>query len=108
MIVAMMGVMQFGGAPAVLEASSLHNNHSIVQYDDNPDRAGQPPRDQQAEHDERLRKENERHEREMRRRDHEDEREWHERQERERQQHEDNLREIEALVIGIIIGSSNS
>lgn len=44
----------------------------------------------------------------MRRHDHEDEQEWHERQERERQQHEDNLRKIEALVIGIIIGSSNS
>lgn len=44
MIVAMMGIMQVGGTPAVLEASSLHNNHSIVQYDDNPDREGRATR----------------------------------------------------------------
>jgi len=107
MIVTMIGVMQAGFSAAVLEASPFHNNHAVVQYDDNQDTQGPPPRDPQVDHDERFRKENERHEREMRRHDHESEREWQERQERERQQHEDNLREIEALVIGIIIGSSN-
>ena len=105
MIFSMVGMMQVGFGAAVLEASPLHNDdsHRFVQYDDHHDQDG--PRDPQADHDDRIRKENERHENEMKRRHHESEREWHERQERERQNHEDNLREIGALLIGIAIGS---
>jgi hypothetical protein len=105
MIFSMVGMMQIGFGAAVLEASPLHNNNSnrVIQFDDRHDQDG--PRDRHDDHDERLRRENERHENEMKRRHHESDREWHERQERERQQHDDNLREIGALLIGIVIGS---
>jgi hypothetical protein len=105
MIFSMVGMMQIGFGAAVLEASPLHNDgsHRFVQFDDRHD---EHDRDYwQHEHDERLHKENERYRHEMARRHHENRWEWHERQERERQQHEDNLRGIEALLIGIAIGS---
>ncbi|MBP2660571.1 MAG: hypothetical protein H6Q69_3603 [Firmicutes bacterium] len=44
----------------------------------------------------------------MRRHDHESKREWHDRQEREKKRHNNALREIAALLIGIAIGSSNN
>ncbi|WP_110953429.1 hypothetical protein [Anaerosinus massiliensis] len=103
-VLAMVGIMQVGFGAAVIEASPLHNNHSHKLYkgDHRPDH-----RDRHAEHDERMKKENDRHEREMKRRHNEDEREWRERQEREKQKHEDNLREIGALLIGIAIGANS-
>lgn len=108
MIFSMVGMIQVGFGAAVLEASPLHNNdsHRFVQSDDRHDKHDREYRQhRQHEHDERLRKENERHHHEMERRHHESRRAWHERQEKEKQQHEDNLREIEALLIGIAIGA---
>jgi hypothetical protein len=44
----------------------------------------------------------------MQRHPHESERDWHDRQERENKRHNDALREIAALLIGIAIGSSDN
>ncbi|SFL99838.1 hypothetical protein [Pelosinus propionicus] len=103
-IYSMIGVMQIGFSASVIEASPLHNGQGFVQLngrDHNND-------EKQREHDRREREENERHNREMQRRDHESERDWHERQEREKKRHNNALREIAALLIGIAIGSSNN
>jgi predicted phage gp36 major capsid-like protein len=103
----MIGIMQIGLFATVAEASPLYNEspQRIVQLDrhDHHDRDN----DRRRQHDERLRRENERHEKEMRRRHHESEREWRERQRRENERHERELRVIAALLIGIAIGSSN-
>ena len=98
-ILSMAGMIQTGFGASVIEASPLHNDglQRIVQLDD-----------RRSDHDRRQQEENERHEREMRRRDHESEREWHDRQEREKKRHDNALREIAALLIGIAIGSSNN
>lgn len=108
MIYSMVGMMQLGLGATVLEASPLHHENSqrIVQLDD------------------RQQQENERHEQEMRRHHHENVREWHkrqcqenerheryirqenERQERENQRHDNTMHEIEAGLIGILIGSA--
>jgi hypothetical protein len=103
MIYSMVGMMQLGlGATVgatVIEASPFHNDGSqIVQlsYDHN---------DRQYRHDERQRHENYRHEREMRRRDHESRRDWNDRQWRENQRHDNTMNEIEAGMIGFILGS---
>jgi hypothetical protein len=103
MIFSMVGMMQVGVGAAISEASPLHteDSHRFIQFDDRHD----DDHWRQHEHDERLHRENERHRHEMERRHHESRWEWHERQERERQQHDDNLREIGALLIGIAIGS---
>jgi flagellar biosynthesis GTPase FlhF len=102
-VYSMVGMMQIGFGASVIEASPLHNEGSqqIVQMDnrDNHDN------ERQRERDRRQREENERHEREMRRHHHESEREWHERQEREKQRHDNTMHEIEAGLIGILIGS---
>ena len=96
MMCALAGIMQVGLGAAVIEASQLHNDNSqrIVQLDDRHD-----------EHDRRQHEENERHEREMRRHDHESEREWHDRQWRENQRHDNTMNEIEAGLIGFVLGS---
>jgi hypothetical protein len=111
-IYSMVGIMQVGFGASVIEASPLHNDgpQRIVQLDDR-DHDGEREHERnerQREHDRRHREENERHEREMRRHDHESDRDWHDRQERERQRHDDALREIAAFLIGIAIGSSSN
>jgi ABC-type Zn2+ transport system substrate-binding protein/surface adhesin len=95
-IYSLAGIMQVGLGATVIEASPLYNDDSqrIVQLDDRHD-----------EHDRRQHEENRRHEREMRRHDHESERDWHERQERENRRHDDAMRDIEAFLLGAIIGS---
>jgi membrane protein involved in colicin uptake len=101
-IYSMIGIMQVGFGASIVSASPIHSQ-KIVQvgyhHHDN---------DRQREHDDRLRKENQRHDREMRRRAHESEREWHQRQERERERHDRELRDIAALLIGIAIGSASN
>ena len=105
MIYSMVGVMQIGLSANIIEASSSHNDgpQQIVQLDDR----AHHDNERQREHDKRQRQENERHEREMRRHKHESEREWHERQERESRRHRDANDEIEAFLIGLILGSAN-
>lgn len=104
-IFSMVGMMQVGFGASVIEASALHiDTPRSVQLDDRHHRDNERRR----EHDERRRQENERHEREMRRRPHESEHEWHKRQERERDRHDQALREIAALLIGIAIGSASN
>jgi hypothetical protein len=109
LIYSMIGLMQVGLFASIAEAATFHNNSSqqVVQFNSRHDRDRDRDQDRQREHDKRLRKENERHEREMRRRPHERERDWHERQERERERHDRELRDIAALLIGIVIGSSS-
>jgi vacuolar-type H+-ATPase subunit I/STV1 len=109
-IFSMVGMMQIGFGASVIEASPLHNDgpQRIVQLDDRDHHDDERQRDhdrRQRDHDRRQREENERHEREMQRRHHESEREWHERQEREKQRHDNTMHEIEAGLIGILIGS---
>ena len=102
MILAIVGIMQVGLGITVSEASPAHidDSHRIEHFDDRHND------EWQQNHDERLHRENERHEREMNRLHSESEREWQERQERENQRHKDNLREIEALLIGVAIGAN--
>jgi len=97
MIFSLAGIMQLGLGISVMEASPYYGDDSprMVRLDDRHD-----------EHDRRQREENERHEREMRRHDYESEREWHERQERENQRHENTMNEIEAALLGFIVGST--
>jgi hypothetical protein len=103
-IYSMIGMMQIGFGASVIEASPLHNNQGIVQLNGRDHNNNE----RQREHDRREREENERHNREMQRRDHESDRDWHERQKRENKRHNNALREIAALLIGIAIGSSNN
>lgn len=109
-IYSMVGIMQLGFGASVIEASPGSDYQPYGQrYEDRDhDHDHYRDRERRREHDERLRRENERHEREMRRRHHESEREWRERQERERHHHDDELRVIGALLIGIAIGSANN
>lgn len=98
MIYSLAGIMQLGIGASVIEASPVHNegaSQRIVQLDD-----------RHGDHDRRQREEQQRHEREMRRHHHESEREWHNRQEREQRRHDNTMHEIEAGLIGIIIGSA--
>jgi hypothetical protein len=97
MIYSMAGIMQVGLGATVIEASPLHNEGvpGIVQLDDRHD-----------EHDRRQNEENRRHEREMQRHDRESDRDWHERQRHENERHDNTMNEIEAGIIGIIIGST--
>ncbi|SDF52522.1 hypothetical protein [Sporomusa acidovorans] len=107
-IYSMLGLMQVGMFSSVAAAAPgpLHNDGSQrIAYLDRDDRHDN---DRRRDHDERMRKENERHEREMKRRSHESEREWRERQERENERHDRELREIAALLIGIAIGSGSN
>ena len=109
-IFSMVGMMQLGLGISAIEASPLHNNGSqqIVQLDNRNHHDSERERERnerRREHDRRQREENQRHQREMQRRHHESEREWHERQERERQRHDNTMHEIEAGLIGILIGS---
>lgn len=103
----MVGIMQVSFGAAVASASPIYIGYNepqrIVQLDNNRhDRDN----DRRREHDRRMREENKRHEQEMRRHRGESERAWRERQKRENQRHDDSLREIAALLIGIAIGSS--
>ena len=102
MILGMVGIMQVGFGITVSEASPAHasDSHRIEHFDNRQND------EWQQKHDERIHREDERHEREMKRHHGETEREWHKRQERENQRHEDNLREIEALLIGVVIGAN--
>jgi len=110
-IYSMLGLMQVGMLSSVAAAAPgpLHNSSSqqIVQLDrhdghDNRDN------DRRRQHDERMRQENQRHEREMRRHPNEGRRAWRERQERERDRHDRELRDIGALLLGIVIGSASN
>jgi hypothetical protein len=95
-VYSMVGLMQVGLGTAMVAASPLHNDgpQQIVQLD------------RQSDHDQRQREENQRHEREMRRRDHESDRDWHNRQEQENQQHDNTMHEIEAGLLGFVVGSA--
>jgi hypothetical protein len=102
MIYSMVGMMQLGlGATVgatVIEASAFDNGGSqIVQLDEHNDR--------QYRHDQRQREENRRHEREMRRHDRESDQDWNDRQWRENQQHDNTMNEIEAGLLGFVLGS---
>ncbi len=107
-IYSMVGIMQAGLGASVIEASPLYNDapQPVVQLDGR--HHGGNNFERRREHDRRLRQENERHEREMRRHRHESERAWHERQERERRRHDNAMRDIAAILIGIAIGSANN
>lgn len=113
-VYSMLGLMQVGmlSSTAVAAQSLLHNNdpQQIVQLDrrDRDHDRDRYERERRREHDERMRRENERHEREMRRRHHESEREWRERQRRENERHDHEMHEIAALLIGIAIGSASN
>ena len=102
MICALAGIMQVGIGAATIEASPLHNDGTqrIVQLDDRDH-----DNDRQREHDRRQYEERDRHEREMRRHEHESEREWHERQDRENERHNNTMNEIEAGLVGFVLGS---
>ncbi len=101
----MVGIMQVSFGAAVASASPIYYNEPqrIVQLDNHHHNRDN---DRRREHNRRLREENKRHEQEMRRHRGESERAWRERQKRENQRHDDSLREIAALLIGIAIGSS--
>lgn len=103
MIYSLAGLMQVGLGAAVIEASPLQNEgpQKIVQMDgeDHHDNA------RQRDHDDRQRQENERHDREMQRHDNESDRDWHDRQNNENQRHDNTMHEIEAGLIGIVIGT---
>lgn len=105
-IYSMVGMMQLSLGASVIEASPRHDDQQYEQRYDDRDHDGDY--DRHRDHDERLRRENERHEREMHRRDYESRREWRERQERENQRHDDAMNEIAALLIGIAIGSASN
>lgn len=104
-VFSMIGIMQIGWGAAVTEASPLFTGNAqqrIIQVD-----RPHGDNDRQREHDERMRKENERHEREMKRRPHESDRDWHDRRERENKRHDQQLREIAAFLLGVVVGNSN-
>lgn len=110
-IYSMLGLMQVGMFSAVAAAAPgpLHNDNSQrIAYLDRHDGHDNRDNDRRRQHDARLKKENERYEKAMKRRQHESEREWRERQERENERHDQALREIAALLIGIAIGSGSS
>jgi ABC-type nickel/cobalt efflux system permease component RcnA len=109
-IYSMLGLMQVGMFSSVAAAAPgpSHNYESQrIAYMDRDDRHGHD-NDRKRKHDERQREEKERHEREMKRRPHESDHEWRERQKHENERHENALREIAALLIGIMIGSGSS
>ena len=114
LVYSLAGIMQVGlgvTTATVIEASPIYNDgpQRIVQLDERDYHDHERERDherRQREHDERQREENRRHEREMRRHDHESEREWHERQREENERHDNTMHEIEAGILGFIIGSA--
>jgi len=99
LICSLAGMMQVGLGASVIQASPLQNfdGQKIVQLDDRQDR--------QRQHDDRQQQENERHDREMQRHHNENDRDWHERQDRENERHDNTMHEIEAGLIGIVIGT---
>jgi hypothetical protein len=103
MIYSLAGIMQIGLGATVVAASSLQNEgpQRIVQLDDRQ----RDRNDRQREHDDRQSQENDRHNREMQRHDNENDRDWHERQDRENERHDNTMHEIEAGLIGIVIGT---
>ena len=100
-IYTMIGVMQLSFGAAVIEASPAYNKNPqrIVQLDDRQQHHGR-----QQEHDKRYQAENRRHELEMQRHHNENMRDWHERQCRENDRHNNELNEIEAFLLGVVIG----
>ena len=52
----------------------------------------------------RYKEENKRHEQEMLRRDNESRRDWHERQHQENNRHINELNNIEAFLMGVVVG----
>ncbi|MBP2644233.1 MAG: hypothetical protein H6Q67_2120 [Firmicutes bacterium] len=106
-IYSMLGIMQVGMVSSVAAAApGPLQSSGIVQLDHHDQRDHSD--DERRRHDERMRQENERHEREMRRRHYESEREWRERQRREDDRHDRELRDIAAILIGIVIGSASN
>ncbi|MBP2651803.1 MAG: hypothetical protein H6Q74_2628 [Firmicutes bacterium] len=105
MIYSLAGIMQIGFGTAVLEAAPYDGgSQQIIQVKD----GDQSNNDQRRKHDDKQREENERHEREMRRHPGESDQEWHDRQDRENKRHNDALRDIANILIGIAIGSSEN
>ncbi|MBP2635329.1 MAG: hypothetical protein H6Q72_1236 [Firmicutes bacterium] len=110
-IYTLVAIMQSSVFAVVAEAAPNYNSpQQIVELDrrDHHNYREHREYERRREHDERMRREHERHEREMRRRHHESEREWHERRERERERHDRELRDIAAILIGIVIGSASN
>jgi len=106
----LVAIMQSSVFAVVAEAAPDYNSsQQIVQLDrrDHHNHRRYHDDERRRVHDERMRREHERHEREMRRRHYENEREWHERRERERDRHDRELRDIAAILIGIVIGSAS-
>ena len=99
MIYSLAGIMQVGLGATVVAASPLYNDspQKIVQLDNRNDR--------QREHDRRQNNENARHNREMQRHDNESDRDWNDRQYRENQRHDNAMNDIEAFLLGVVIGS---
>ena len=96
-------MMQLGFGAAVIEASPVLNDGTapqrLVQLDDRDQQ-----HDRQKEHDQRYKEENKRHEQEMLRRDNESRRDWHERQHQENNRHINELNNIEAFLMGVVVG----
>jgi len=103
MIYSLAGIMQVGLGATVVAASPLYNDspQRMVQLDNR----GHHGNDRQREHDRRQHEENVRHEREMQRHDRESDRDWNERQYRENRRHNDASHDIEAFLLGVVIGS---
>lgn len=95
-------MMQLGFGAAVMEASPLYDKTTpqrVVQLDNR----GQH-HERQKEHDRRYQEENRRHEQAMRRYDNESRSDWHERQRHENNRHNNELNNIEAFLLGVIVG----
>lgn len=104
-IYSMVGLLQIGLGASVIEASPRHDDKDHQRYEQRKEhnrRIEEEKRRQEREW--RIQEENRRHEEAMRRHHHESEREWHERQERERERHENTVHEIEAGMLGILVG----
>lgn len=110
-IYTLVAILQSGMFAAVAEAAPNYNSpQQIVELGrrDHHNYRDHREYERRREHDRRMRLERERHEREMRRRHHESEREWHWRRERERERHDREMRDIAAILIGIVIGSASN
>lgn len=97
----MVGIMQVGLGASIVSASPAHGPERVQYSADHHNQDN----DRQREHDRRLREENARHDREMQQRHGEGIREWHERQAIENERHNAALNDIEAFLLGAIVGA---
>ena len=97
-ICAMVGIMQIGVGASLVSAAPHHSVHITNNYYSHGN-------DRQREYDKRLQEENARHERAMQRRWDESESAWYARQQQENERHDESLHQIEAFLLGAIVGS---